>query len=63
MINLSFEYGIIMRRERLFQSGMLMYYLIEKFAPQEMVDILDKLMSKRRIEITFNQLERYCLLY
>ena len=63
LINLSFEHGIIMRRDRLFQSGMLMlYYLIEKFAPQEINDILDKLMSKRRIEITFNQLKSLFLI-
>ena len=63
LINLSFEHGIIMRRDRLFQRGMLMlYYLVEKFAPKEIIDVLDKVMSKRRIEITFNELESLFLI-
>ena len=63
LINLSLEHGIIDKRYRLFQSSiLLMYYLIEKFAPQEMIDAINRLISKRRIEITINELESLFLL-
>ena len=63
LINWSLEHGIKDRRERLFQSGMLlMYYLVEKLAPQEIIDVINRLVNKRRIEITINELESLFLL-
>ena len=40
-----------------------MYYLVEKFAPQEIIDAINKLINKRRIEITINELESLFLLW
>ena len=63
LINWSLEHGIKERRERLFQNGMLlMYYLVEKLAPQEIIDVINRLINKRRIEITINELESLFLL-
>ena len=58
LINWSLEHGIMNRRDRLFQSNIpLMYYLAENFAPQEIIDEIDRLISRRIIEITINELE------
>ena len=63
LINRSLEHGVMIKRDRLFQSGMLlMYYLVQKFAPQEINDAMNRLISKRRIEITINELESLFLL-
>ena len=63
LINWSLEHGVVDRRDRLFQSGiLLMYYLVEKFAPQEIIDAINRLISKRRINITINELESLFLL-
>ena len=63
LINLSLEHGVVDRRDRLIQSGiLLMYYLLEKFAPQEIIDAINRLINKRRIEITINELESLILL-
>ena len=63
LINWSLEHGVVDKRERLFQSGMLlMYYLVQKFASQEIIDAMNRLISKRRIEITINELESLLLL-
>ena len=63
LINLSIEHGVILRRDRLLKRGvLLLYYLAEKFAPQEMIDAINRLISKRRIEITINELESLFLL-
>ena len=64
LINLSIEHGIILKRDRLLKSGILMlYYLFEKIAPQEMIDAINRLISKRRVEITINELESLFLLW
>ena len=63
LINWSLEHGIVDKRERLFQSGMLLtYYLAEKFAPQEIIGAINGLINKRRIEITINELDSLFLL-
>ena len=63
LINLSLEHGVVDKREKLFQSGiLLMYYLVEKFAPQEIIDAINILINKRRIQITINELESSFLL-
>ena len=63
LINLSIEHGVILKRDRLLKNGyLLLYYLAEKFAPQEMIDTINRLISKRRIEITINELESLFLL-
>ena len=63
LINRSLEHGVVDKRERLFQSGIkLLYYLFEKFAPQEINDVINRLINKRRIEITINELESLFLL-
>ena len=52
LINISIEHGIQVKRNRLFVNGMLMlYYLLEKFAPQETIDTVKKLFAtKKRID-------------
>ena len=50
-------------RDRLFQSDMLlMYYLFEKFAPQEIFDTINRVISKRSIQIQMNELQSLFLL-
>ena len=63
LINWSLEHGIMDKRDRLYQSGiLLMCYIVQKFAPQEINDAMNRLISKRRIEITINELESLFLL-
>ena len=63
LINWSLEHGVMDKRDRLLQSGiLLMYHLAEKFAPQEIIDAMNRLINKRRIEITINELESLFLL-
>ena len=63
LINWSLEHSIMDKRDRLYQSGiLLMCYVVEKFASQEIIDAINRLISKRRIEITINELESLILL-
>ena len=62
-INVSLEHGVAFKRHKQFLSGvLLLYYLVEKFAPQDIIDTINRLISKRRIEITINELESLFLL-
>ena len=64
LINISIEHGIQVKRNRLFVNGMLMlYYLLEKFAPQETIDTVKKLFATKNILITMNELESLFLLF
>ena len=64
LINISIEHGIGVKRDRLFVNGVLMlYYLLEKFAPQETIGIVKQLFAKKNILITINELESLFLLF
>ena len=64
LINISIEHGIRVKRNRLFFNGMLLlYYLLEKLAPQETIDIVKQLLAKKSILITINELESLFLLF
>lgn len=63
LINASNEYGIRIKRKKLYENGILMlYFLFEKVAPEYLLDLVDDLLTKRRIHITFNELESLFLL-
>ena len=63
LINWTLEHGVMDRRYQLFQSGMLlMHFVVKKFASQEIIDSINRLINKRRIEITINELESLFLL-
>ena len=63
LINWSLEHGVMDKRDKLFQSGMLLtYYLVQKFASQGIIDAINRLINKRRIEITINELKSLFLL-
>ena len=58
LINISIEHGIRVKRNRLFVNGMLLlYYLLQKFAPQETIDTIKQLLAKKNILITITELE------
>ena len=64
LINISIEHGIRVKRNRLFVNGMLMlYYLLEKFAPQETIDTVKQLFATKNVLITMNELESLFLLF
>lgn len=63
LINASNEYGIRIRSNKLYENGVLMlYFLFEKVAPENLLNLVDDLLSKRRIQIAFNELESLFLL-
>ena len=63
LINWSLEHGIVDKRDRLYENGiLLMCSLVEKFAPREIIDRIDRLINKRRIQITIIELESLFLL-
>ena len=63
LINWSLEHGVMDKRDRLYQSGiLLMCYLVQRFGHQEIIDAMNRLINKRRIEITINELESLFLL-
>lgn len=63
LINASTEYGIYIKRKRLFEKGILMlYYLFQKFAPPHLLQIANQLLTKERVQITFNELKSLFML-
>lgn len=57
LINISIEYGIKIRWQRLFKHRILMYvYLFEQLADQEILSQLRNQIKKMRNQITFDQL-------
>lgn len=63
LISAANEHGIRIRRNKQFENGiLLLYFLFQKVAPQNLIDIIDEILSKRRIQITYNELESLFLL-
>lgn len=59
LINKSIEHGIMIKRSKLFRSGMLLlYYLLQKYGDREMLESIKKLLIvKNDSLINLNELE------
>ena len=45
LINKSIEHGIMIKRDKLFQNGLLLiYYLLQKFGDREILELIKKLL-------------------
>ena len=59
LINKSTEHGIMIKRDKLFQDGLLLiYYLLQKFGDREILESIKiLLMVKKDSSISLNELE------